>query len=100
MRVRFSRPALADLQDIYEYISKVNPTAAGRVVTRLMDRASALGQMPYEGREADEPNIRVVLVPSYRYFIFYRLEGDEVHITHIRHTSRRRLGGTPTSSTD
>jgi toxin ParE1/3/4 len=90
MRVRFTRPAQADLEAIYAYISKDNPSAAARLVTRLVDRALALAQTPYEGREIDEPNGRVIIIPRYRYFIFYAIEGDEVHITHIRHTSRRR----------
>jgi toxin ParE1/3/4 len=90
MKVRFTRPALGDLQQIYEYISKDNPSAASRVVARLIDRAMALGSAPYQGREADEPDARVIVVPRFRYFIFYMIENNEVIITHIRHTSRRR----------
>ncbi len=90
MKVRFTQPALDDLQGIRDYISKDNPTAASRVVTRLIDRSMALAQAPYQGREVDEPNARVVVVPRFRYFIFYVIEGDEIHITHIRHTSRKR----------
>jgi toxin ParE1/3/4 len=90
MKVRFTRPALDDLQQIYNYISKDNPSAASRVVMRLIDRAMTLESAPYQGREADEPNARVLVVPRFRYFIFYMIEDDEVSITHIRHTSRRR----------
>jgi toxin ParE1/3/4 len=90
MKVRFARPALDDLQRIHDYISKDNPGAASRVVTRLIDRAMALERAPYQGREVNEPNARVIVVPRFRYFIFYTIEGDEVNVTHIRHTSRRR----------
>jgi toxin ParE1/3/4 len=90
MRVRFTRPSQADLDAIYTYVSRENPAAAARLVTRLIDRALALAGTPYEGREIDEPNGRVIIIPRYRYFIFYAIEGDEIHITHIRHTSRRR----------
>jgi toxin ParE1/3/4 len=90
MKVRFTRPALDDLDRIYNYIGKDNPAAASRVVTRLIDRASELAQAPYQGREADEPSARVIVVPRFRYFIFYTIERDEIHITHIRHTSRKR----------
>jgi plasmid stabilization system protein ParE len=38
MKVRITRPALDDLERIQAYISKDNPTAASRVVTRLIDR--------------------------------------------------------------
>jgi plasmid stabilization system protein ParE len=50
----------------------------------------ALEHAPYQGREVDEPSTRVIVVPRYRYFIFYTIDGDEIHITHFRHTSRRR----------
>jgi len=90
MKVRITRPALDDLERIYAYISKDNPVAASRIVTRLIDRAMELAHAPYQGREVDEPNARVVVVPRFRYFIFYTVEDNEIHITHFRHTSRRR----------
>jgi toxin ParE1/3/4 len=90
MKVRITRPAFDDLDRIYAYISKDNPAAASRIVTRLIDRAMALAQAPYQGREVDEPNARVIVVPRFRYFIFYTVAGDEVQVTHFRHTSRRR----------
>jgi len=90
MKVRLTRPAFEDLQRIYEFISQDSPAAASRVVTRLIDRALALEHAPYQGRQVDEPNTRVVVVPRLRYFIFYTIETDEIHITHFRHTSRRR----------
>jgi addiction module RelE/StbE family toxin len=93
MRVRFTRPAQADLQYIHDYVSKDNPTAASRLIARLIERARALGEAPHEGRATDEPNARVIVIPQLRYFIFYTVAGDEVHITHIRHTSRQRPPG-------
>jgi addiction module RelE/StbE family toxin len=93
MRVRFTRPAQADLDGIYAYISRDNPLAASRLVAQLIERAQALGETPYEGRAADELNARVLTIPRLRYFIFYTIAGDEVQITHIRHTSRRRPPG-------
>ena len=90
MRVRFTRPAIEDLERIYAFISKDNPPAASRVVRQLIDRALSLANAPYQGREVDEPGVRMVVVSRYRYFIFYTIEGDELHVTHIRHTSRRR----------
>jgi toxin ParE1/3/4 len=90
MKVRFTRPALDDLARIYAYISSDNPAAASRVIRRLIDRALAIAQAPYQGREIDEPNGRVVVMPRFRYFIFYAIEDEDIHINHIRHTSRQR----------
>ena len=93
MRVRFTRPAQADLQRIYAYLSKDNPVAASRLVARLIEHGRALGHTPHEGRITDEPNARVIVIPRLRYFIFYTIADGEVHNTHIRHTSRRRPPG-------
>jgi len=83
MKVRLTRPTLNGLERIYDYISKDNPVAASRVIARLIERAMSLADAPYQGRETDEPNTRMVVVPRFRYFIFYAIEGDEVHITHF-----------------
>ena len=90
MKVRIARPALDDLERIHAYISKDNPAAASRVVRRLIDRAMELEHAPYQGRVVDEPNVRVIVIPRFRYFIFYTIENNEIHVTHFRHTSRRR----------
>jgi plasmid stabilization system protein ParE len=84
--------AQGDLHRLHGYISENEPIAASRVISRLIERARALGDTPEEGRKTDERNVRVIVVPRLRYFIFYAIAEDEVHITHIRHTSRRRPG--------
>jgi plasmid stabilization system protein ParE len=71
MKVRITRPSLDDLERIHAYISKDNPLAASCVVARLIDRAMELAHAPYQGREVDEPNARVIVVPRFRYFICF-----------------------------
>ena len=93
MKVRFTRPAQHDLAQIHAYISQDSPEIASRVVARLIERSQKLAESPFEGRETDEPSVRVIVAPRLRYLIFYTIASDEVHITHIRHTSRRRPRG-------
>lgn len=90
MKVRFTRPALDDLERIRTYIAQHDPAAASRVVTRLVERSLQLAEAPYQGRETDEGNVRVIVVPRFRYFIFYTVAEEDIQITHIRHTSRLR----------
>ena len=66
---------------------------ASRVVARLIERARGLAEAPHQGRATDEDDARVIVVPDLHYFIFYTIAGDNVHIVHIRHTSRRRPPG-------
>jgi toxin ParE1/3/4 len=90
MKVRFTKLAQRDLDQIYAYISQDNPTVASRFLARLIERARRLADHPFEGMQTDEADTRVILAPRLRYFIFYRVVADEIHITHIRHMSRRR----------
>jgi addiction module RelE/StbE family toxin len=93
MKVRFSRTAQRDLARIHAYISQDSPTIATRFVARLIDRSRELADNPLAGRETDEPQGRVIVEPRLRYLIFYTVTADEIHISHIRHTSRRRPPG-------
>ena len=93
MKVRFTRTAQRDLARIYDYISQDSPDIASRFIARLIERSRELADSPFEGRETDEPNARVIIAPRLHYFIFYTIAAEEIHITHIRHTSRRRPRG-------
>jgi addiction module RelE/StbE family toxin len=93
MKVRFTRLAQRDLARIHTYISQDSSVVASRVVARLIERSRLLADNPLQGRATDEPGARVVIVPRLRYFIFYTINADEIRITHIRHTSRRRPPG-------
>jgi addiction module RelE/StbE family toxin len=90
MRVRFTRQALRDLAQIHAYINQDSPTIASRVVARLVERAWDLTNHPLSGRATDEPETRVIVAPRLRYLIFYTIQSEEIHIIHVRHTSRRR----------
>lgn len=89
MRVRFTRPARADLIDIHRYIAKDDPNAADRVVAGIVERGLSLGSHPHSGRPTDDEGIRVVPLPRFRYLVFYRIAADELQILHVRHMARR-----------
>jgi toxin ParE1/3/4 len=93
MKVRFTRPAQQDLLRIQAHVSQDNPEAASRIVARIIELAWALKDNPHQGRETDEPNALLFLVPRLNYFIFYSIVDSEIHINHIRHTSRKRPPG-------
>jgi addiction module RelE/StbE family toxin len=87
MKVRFTEPAAADLEEIYNYLYERNPPAAERVKNRIRADAEKLGQNPYMARSTEAPGIRVLTVASY--LVFYRIRDGEVHIIRIRHGARR-----------
>ncbi len=93
MKVRFSRRALAQLQEIHNYIAPFNPRAAGRAVARIEELCEKLSDFPGMGHATDQPGVRVLPVVRYPYLIFYTVlaEAEEVRILRVRHGRRRPL---------
>ena len=91
MRVEYSKRALADLRQIAAYYARSgNSAIADRIAERIQEIIARIAVSPLSGRAVvGRPGVRVALLPSYRYKIFYRVAGDAVRIVHIRHTSRR-----------
>jgi toxin ParE1/3/4 len=89
MRVRYTVPAQADLEEIYNYLSQNNPHAAERVKRQIKTDAELLGEFPLIARESGIPGLRIRKVKRYPYLIFYTVSAEEVRIIHLRHGARR-----------
>jgi plasmid stabilization system protein ParE len=91
MRVEYSKQAVSDIRQIIAYYDRSgNPALAKRIVARIQEVVVQITGSPLSGRSVTQrPGVRVVLLASYRYKIFYRVAKDTVRIIHIRHTSRR-----------
>jgi toxin ParE1/3/4 len=89
MRIRYSRGAFADREQIFEYLHEQSPSGARNVMARIRSAVAQLRDHPNSGYRTDNPDIRVKFIGRYPYKIFYHVRGDIVEIVHIRHTSRR-----------
>ena len=89
MRIECRAQALADIDGIERYLKIRSVEAARTVVRGIYDSIRAIAQTPNASEQTNEPGLRVKIVRRYRYKIFYRVVGEIVRITHIRHTSRR-----------
>lgn len=91
MNVEYSARALADLYEIAEfYATKASPAVADAVVRAIREVIARIEQHPESGRPIiQRPNVRVTLLPRYRYKIFYAVSQGAIRIVHIRHASRR-----------
>jgi toxin ParE1/3/4 len=89
VRIRYALRALADLEEIYGYLKERSPGAAPAVISTIRQQADQLTEFPYMARATDHPGVRVLTLTRYPYRVYYRVDGDEVRIVHIRHTSRR-----------
>jgi toxin ParE1/3/4 len=88
MRLRYTRPALNDLDTILDYIAVNSPQAAARVHSRIQAILDLLLAHPNIGARTDDPTIRRVPTLPYAYLIFYEIADREIVIHGVRHAAR------------
>ncbi len=88
MRIRYTLPALADLEAILDYIDRQSPQGAARVKNRIQAIFDLLVLHPLLGARTDDLAIRRMTTPRYPYLIFYEATDDELVIHAVRHAAR------------
>jgi plasmid stabilization system protein ParE len=88
VRLRYTLPALADLESILDYITDRSPQAAQRIQARVQIVIELLLQYPGVGAATDDPRIRRIPTTPYPFLIFFEVTADELIIHAIRHAAR------------
>lgn len=88
MRLRYTRPALADLAAILDTIFDRSPRGAERVHARIRAVTDLLLRYPLAGAITDDPTIRRITTTPYPYLIFYEVTDKEIIIYAVRHGAR------------
>ena len=88
MRIKYTPAAIADLQEMKDYISKVlhNPKAGKRITKNIMDHCSNLKEHPNLGmslaaKTGLETDLRYLVCEQH--LAMYRVEGDLILIARI-----------------
>lgn len=89
MNVRWTRPALRDLEGIGDYVARDNPAAAARLIDRIFEQTAALAANAYRGRVGRAPDTRELVVASTPFIVPYRIRGDDIEILAVFHGARR-----------
>lgn len=92
MKLRYTLPALADLDSILDYIAAVSPLGAMRVQKRIQDVIELLPAHPDIGIRTDDPVIRHLTTPPYPFLVFYEVTEKEIIIHAVRHAARNPSG--------
>jgi toxin ParE1/3/4 len=88
MRLRYTLPALADLDSILAYVNERSPQGAARIHARIQAVANMLLQFPLIGAPTDDPTIRRLATIPYPYLIFYEVTDSDIIIHAVRHGAR------------
>jgi len=89
MAVRWTRTALANLDDLAEYIVKDNPRAAADMVERIIAAIDRLRSHPALGRPGRVPNTRELVVAGTSYIVPYRVKARSIEALRVFHAARR-----------
>lgn len=90
MKVRWTTPALRDLEAIGDYIERDNTAAvAARIVTAILDQADNLAAFPHIGRVGRVPDTRELIVVDTPFIVPYRVRDAEVEILALFHGARQ-----------
>lgn len=92
VKLRYTLPALADLNSILDYIAAHSPQGARRVQMRIQVMIDLLLTHPNIGTRTDDPTIRRMTASPYPYLIFYEATEAELIIHAIRHAARDPAG--------
>ncbi len=87
--LKWTEPALSDLDAIAEYIALDKPDAASRLVQNVLNKTERLEAHPNSGKRPPElkrTHYRELIVPPCR--IFYRVEKDTVYILYVMRAER------------
>ncbi|OGG53152.1 hypothetical protein A2851_03630 [Candidatus Kaiserbacteria bacterium RIFCSPHIGHO2_01_FULL_53_29] len=89
MKIRFRAEAIADIQEIYDYLIKRSKQGAEHVATALDEAVGFIGAQPSGSEETDDKALRVKSVIGYPYKIYYDIHPGRIEIVRVRHDSRQ-----------
>ena len=90
MRLRWTRLAEIDLDEIAVYIGQDSPAAAARVVLEVIDQTeSHLTRHVAVGRPGRVLGTRELVNAGLPYIVPYRVRDSDIEILRVLHTSRR-----------
>ncbi|NII74675.1 addiction module RelE/StbE family toxin [Dyella sp. SG562] len=87
--IRWTEPALAELDEIADYIALDDPQAAQALVQRIFDHVDQLAEHPNSGSKPPELKgwrYRQIIEPPCR--VFYRVDEGEVVILYVMRSER------------
>jgi toxin ParE1/3/4 len=91
--VKWSSVARADLKDIHAFISRDSKYYANQVANEIIDKSEQLELFPNMGRmveEFNDPNLREIIIYSYR--LIYQITSEGLEVVTIVHCRRNYTG--------
>ena len=88
MKLEWSLFAVADREQIFDYIEADNPHAAVALDDRIEERIETLLQYPLTGRTGRVEGTRELVIADTPYIAVYRIADDTIRILRVLHGAR------------
>ena len=88
MQIIWLKTALKNIDELAEYISQENSTAASQIVTTIELQVNLLATQPALGRSGRVLGTRELVISNTHYLVPYRIKNNTVEILRVFHTSR------------
>jgi toxin ParE1/3/4 len=85
LKIRWTLPAVNNLQSIFQYIAADNEEAAHRMMERIHAAIERVAQMPYSARGGKHAGTRELVVPRTPYIVMYRIHEEAIQILRVFH---------------
>ena len=90
MKVRWTAPALLDLEAIGDYVARNNSAAvAAGIVAAILEQTDNLAAFPHIGRAGRIPGTRELVVVDTPFIAPYRVRDAEIEILAVFHGARK-----------
>jgi toxin ParE1/3/4 len=86
--IRFTQAALADVQNIHDFIARDNPMVAKRVVIAIERSIERLTLFPLSGRKGAVEGTRELVIPRLPYIAVHAINGENVDIIAVFHAAQ------------
>ncbi len=95
MKLVFDDHAVADLENIYNWIAQDSPSTAKTVVDRLFSSTELLISLPFMGHAGHDPDTFEWVVPRLPYIVVYEVDRarESVVVTAVFHGAQDRESG-------
>ena len=90
MKLRWTIPALRDLEAIGDFIVRENShEQSTRIITTILDRVGTLTEFPHSGRPGRLVETRELVIIGTPFIVPYRVRDEAVDILAVFHGARR-----------
>lgn len=88
MQIKWTKRAGQNLDAVIAYIAQVNPLAAKKFLSELLQKVDHLKSSPMLGRPGVVPSTRELVVHD-NYIAYYRVKQERVEILRVLHVRRK-----------